>query len=76
MKAMNVINTVTKQVKLPESMSENGFIAVFAIAALETIILTAIMKNYSIEVAGEVSKDSLKGGGSCKRQYRKLYWIR
>lgn len=56
-----MINSITKQVKILGNISEKGFITVVVIAAVETILLTALKQNYSIEINGEVSESTVKG---------------
>lgn len=60
---MSSVATVLSNQKLPIQLSGNDIVLLVAITALETVVMTAIMKDYSVEITGETTKEgTLKGG--------------
>jgi len=49
---MSSVATVLSNQKLPIQLSGNDIVLLVAITALETIIMTALMKDYSVELNG------------------------
>ena len=54
---MSSVATVLSNQKLPIQLSGNDIVLLAAITALETIVMTAIMKDYSVEITGETTKE-------------------
>ena len=60
---MSSVATVLSNQKLPIQLSGNDIVLLVAITAFETIIMTALMKNYSVELNGETTPEGTVKGG-------------
>lgn len=60
---MNSVATVLSNQKLPIQLSGKDIVLLVGITALETIIMTALMKDYSVELNGEMTPDGTMKGG-------------
>ena len=60
---MSSVTTVLSNHKLPIHFAGNDIVFLVAITALETIIMTALMKNYSVELNGETTLEGMVKGG-------------
>ena len=59
---MNSVKTVLSNQKLPIHFTGNDIVLLVAITALETIIMTALMKDYSVELNGETTPEGTVKG--------------
>jgi hypothetical protein len=50
-----------KVIKMPIQFNSRDAIIVTVVLALEVIILTALAKNYEVEVSGETTEQGVKG---------------
>lgn len=60
---MSSVATVLSNQKLTIHFTGNDIVLLVAITALETIIMTALMKDYSVELNGETTPDGMVKGG-------------
>ena len=60
---MSSVTTVLSNQKLPIHFTGNDIVLLVAITALETIIMTALMKDYSVELNGERTPEGMVKGG-------------
>ena len=60
---MSSIAAVLTNQKLPIQLSGNNIVLLVAITALETVIMTALMKDYSVELNGETTPEGTVKGG-------------
>ena len=56
-----VMNNISVMKMMPVRVTGSELIAILAIGAIETIILTALMKDYSVELSGETTEQGVKG---------------
>ena len=59
---MSSVTTVLSNQKLPIHFTGNDIVLLVAITALETIIMTALMKDYSVELNGETTPEGTVKG--------------